>query len=79
MRHYKVLGVSNQQKLYELKIILTNEKETFKLGEQVYYGYPLEHSGRIEGILTPSTFLSFPDVKLSNYEFIRKNVAASHL
>lgn len=39
-----------------------NEGEKFKIGEPIFYGYPLEHSGRIEGILTKHNFVHIKDI-----------------
>lgn len=47
MKKFEVLSVKNHKNLYELKITLKNNEKEYKMGEQVYYGYPLEHSGRI--------------------------------
>ena len=57
---------------FELKLTLKESDYKFKLGEPVYYGYPLEHSGRIEGILIKNKFVC-ADINLKSYELVRKN------
>jgi hypothetical protein len=43
------------------------EDKSIKLGNHIYYGFPLEHSGRIEAILTRESFLFSPDFSPLNY------------
>lgn len=43
------------------------EDKTIKLGNHIYYGYPLEHSGRVEALLTREGFQYSPDFNPLNY------------
>ena len=40
---------------YNLRVMEPDAAE-IKMGEQVFYGYPLEHSGEVEAILTRGEF-----------------------
>jgi hypothetical protein len=74
MRPYEVTALREKEKGLELKLMLKEfEDEKFKIGEQIYYGYPLEHSGRIEGILTKGNFLYTKEIVLDKYDFIYRN------
>ena len=36
--------------------VMEPDIEDVKMGEQVFYGYPLEHSGEVQALLTPKSF-----------------------
>lgn len=80
MRPYQLgaLETKGKDRGFELKLTLKESDYKFKLGESIYYGYPLEHSGRIEGILTKNKF-NFANINLRNYELVRKNYNIDHI
>ena len=48
--------VSRSKKSFVVRVIAAEEEERIKLSSEVFYGYPLEHSGQIEGILSYNSF-----------------------
>jgi hypothetical protein len=71
MREFKLKPIVRESIVrFEVELQQEAAKEYFKLGEPVFYGYPTEHSGRIEAILTKSKFV-FADSEnfaLRNYQ-----------
>jgi hypothetical protein len=51
-----------------------SESQNYKLGEAVFYGYPIEHSGRVEAILTKKDFHAISSsMNLKKYQRIIQN------
>lgn len=48
--------------------------QAYKLGETIFYGYPIEHSGRIEAILTKKDFYAVSSsMNIKKYQRIIQN------
>ena len=60
-----------------MELLQEPAKEYFKLGETVFFGYPQEHSGRIEAILTKNKFIyvDSESFQLKNYELYLRDTA----
>ena len=42
----------------------------FKTGQMVYYGYPVEHSGRVQAYITSKHFHAINDFKIEDYKWL---------
>ena len=45
-------------------------KDEFKLGRTVYYGYPVEHSGRILAYITSKSFHATPAFNIKDFSWL---------
>lgn len=52
MRKFKSKAVKQKYSVQYNITIENEEKKDLKLGECVFYGYPNEHSGRVQAILS---------------------------
>lgn len=53
---------------FNMKILQPDITEV-KMGSQVFYGYPLEHSGEVQAVLTKSDFKFTDKFRPSDYSF----------
>lgn len=67
MKDHQVILEDDKRSTRYLLEITEPEDKTLKLGNHIYYGFPLEHSGRIEAILTRDSLQYSPDFRPENY------------
>ena len=69
MRQFDV-AAEKMDKKTTIKLMLNQQEGKFKLGETIFYGYPLQHSGRIEAILTKTNLVYSNSFDFYNYDFM---------
>lgn len=67
MKEHQACLEDDKRSIRFLLEITEPEDKTIKLGNHIYYGFPLEHSGRIEALLTREGFQYSPDFNPLNY------------
>lgn len=74
MKPFKSGKYKERKQTFYTITLQNDEKLEVKLGEGIFYGYPSEHSGRIEGILTRAEMRYLMDFDPENYHhYIRNN------
>jgi hypothetical protein len=62
-----------RDKKYFVVEMKSEQNTKFRVGEEVFYGYPLEKSGKIQAVLSPEEFVSDNnEFYVDNYEEMRK-------
>lgn len=67
MKDHQAILEDDKRSLKFLLEITEPEDKTIKLGNHVYYGFPLEHSGRVEALLSREGLFYSPDFSPLNY------------